>query len=42
MPSAGDRVGKGDLMNIGVCGCGTIASWISDILNQLGNEAIVK
>lgn len=29
-------------MNIGVCGCGTIASWISDILNQLDNPAIVK
>ena len=28
-------------MNIGVCGTGTIASWISSILNQLGNENIV-
>lgn len=29
-------------MKIGVCGCGTIASWISDILNQLNNPNIVK
>ncbi|MCD7745023.1 MAG: Gfo/Idh/MocA family oxidoreductase [Lachnospiraceae bacterium] len=29
-------------MNIGVCGAGTIASWISDILGQLNNERIVK
>ena len=28
-------------MNIGVCGSGTIASWISDILIQLNNENIV-
>jgi predicted dehydrogenase len=28
-------------MNIGVCGTGTIASWISDILNQLGDKNIV-
>lgn len=28
-------------MNIGVCGSGTIASWISDILNQLGSKDIV-
>ena len=28
-------------MNIGVCGSGTIASWISDILNQLNDEKIV-
>ena len=28
-------------MNIGVCGAGTIASWISDILNQLNDENIV-
>ena len=28
-------------MNIGVCGTGTIASWVSSILNQLGNENIV-
>lgn len=28
-------------MKIGICGTGTIASWISDILNQLGNENIV-
>jgi len=28
-------------MNIGVCGTGTIASWMSSILNQLGNENIV-
>ena len=27
-------------MNIGVCGVGTIASWISSILNQLGSEKI--
>ncbi|MCD7957325.1 MAG: Gfo/Idh/MocA family oxidoreductase [Lachnospiraceae bacterium] len=29
-------------MNIGVCGAGTIASWISNILNQLNDERIVK
>lgn len=29
-------------MNIGVCGAGTIASWISDILEQLGDDKIVK
>ncbi|MCD8018871.1 MAG: Gfo/Idh/MocA family oxidoreductase [Clostridiales bacterium] len=29
-------------MNIGVCGAGTIASWISDILEQLNDEKIVK
>lgn len=29
-------------MNIGVCGCGTIASWISDFLTQLNNDSIVK
>jgi predicted dehydrogenase len=28
-------------MNIGVCGAGTIASWVSDILKQLDNENIV-
>lgn len=28
-------------MNIGICGTGTIASWVSDILNQLGHENIV-
>ncbi|MBE6016131.1 MAG: Gfo/Idh/MocA family oxidoreductase [Lachnospiraceae bacterium] len=28
-------------MNIGVCGSGTIASWVSDILNQLNDERIV-
>lgn len=28
-------------MNIGICGTGTIASWISDILNQLDQESIV-
>ena len=28
-------------MNIGICGTGTIASWTSDIINQLGNENIV-
>lgn len=29
-------------MNIGVCGCGTIASWISDFLIQLNDSAIVR
>ncbi|MCD8011290.1 MAG: Gfo/Idh/MocA family oxidoreductase [Lachnospiraceae bacterium] len=29
-------------MNIGICGAGTIASWISDILGQLNHENIVK
>ena len=28
-------------MRIGICGTGTIASWISDIICQLGNEDIV-
>lgn len=28
-------------MNIGICGTGTIASWISDILNQLNDPNIV-
>lgn len=28
-------------MNIGVCGTGTIASWTSDIINQLNNPNIV-
>lgn len=28
-------------MRIGICGTGTIASWTSDILNQLGNENII-
>lgn len=28
-------------MNIGVCGTGTIASWISDTICQMGNEKIV-
>ncbi len=27
-------------MNIGFCGVGTVASWVSSILNQLGNENI--
>jgi len=29
-------------MNIGVCGTGTIASWVSDILDQLNDEKIVR
>ena len=29
-------------MNIGVCGCGGIASWISDILTELNDDRIVK
>lgn len=29
-------------MNIGVCGAGTIASWVSDFLEQLHDERIVK
>lgn len=29
-------------MNIGTCGCGTIASWISDFLDQLNDERIVR
>ena len=29
-------------MKIGVIGAGTIASWVSDILGQLGDERIVK
>jgi len=29
-------------MNIGTCGCGTIASWISDFLTQMDNDSIVK
>lgn len=29
-------------MNIGTCGCGTIASWISDFITQLDNKDIVK
>ena len=29
-------------MNIGTCGCGTIASWISDFLDQLNDPAIVR
>lgn len=29
-------------MRIGTCGCGTIASWISDILDQLNDERIVR
>jgi len=29
-------------MNIGVCGSGTIATWISDILSQLENDRIVR
>lgn len=29
-------------MNIGTCGCGTIASWISDFLTQLDDPNIVK
>lgn len=28
-------------MKIGICGTGTIASWVSDILNQLNNENII-
>lgn len=28
-------------MNIGVCGTGTVASWISDIIQQLNNKDIV-
>lgn len=29
-------------MNIGTCGCGTIASWISDFLDQLNDPEIVR
>ena len=29
-------------MNIGTCGCGTIASWISDFLDQLNDPDIVR
>lgn len=42
MPLPRRRNRKGANMNIGVCGCGTIASWISDILNQLNSKTIVK
>ena len=29
-------------MKIGACGCGTIASWISDFITQLNDPHIVK
>lgn len=29
-------------MNIGTCGCGTIASWISDFIDQLNDPDIVR